>query len=181
MKNRAHGLSGLKAILLAGLLLQSASSQISSPQSAMSPQPVTLNGGADAAPLYLTQHQATQHQATRQHTAQQSLQQAAPLISQLQTIGQLLQQQQWQQLPVAWLHSEQAWQQLYTQRTQLSTSHLFAAHSANGLSAAQLQQQLNKIYNRLQLAYLLFQQQQDANRFHMTIKQAQQDLQRLLS
>ncbi len=176
MKNRAHGLSGLKAILLAGLLLQSASSQISSPQSAMSPQPATLSGGADAAPLYLTQHQAT-----RQHTAQQNLQQAVPLISQLQTIGQLLQQQQWQQLPVAWLHSEQAWQQLYTQRTQLSTSHLFAAHSANGLSAAQLQQQLNKIYNRLQLAYLLFQQQQDANRFHMTIKQAQQDLQRLLS
>lgn len=166
MKNRAHGLSGLKAILLAGLLLQSASSQLSSPQTAMAPKPAT-------------QHQATRQHTTQQHATQQSLQQAVPLISQLQTIGQLLQQQQWQQLPVAWLHSEQAWQQLYTQRTQLSTSHLFAAHSANGLSAAQLQQQLNKIYNRLQLAYLLFQQQPDARSFLQALQQAQQELLRL--
>ncbi len=60
--------------------------------------------------------------------------------------------------------------------TQLSASRLFAPDIPGGLSAVQRQQQLNKVYNRLQLAYLLFQQQPDVHSFQQALQQAQQDL-----
>lgn len=153
MNHPAPWLSALKAILLAGLLLQSIS--IGNTQTSPSPAAVP---------------------------AQQTVK---PLLNRLKKIQQLLQQQHWQQLPAAWLHTEQAWQQLYTPRTpllmqlsatQLSASRLFAPDSPGGLSAVQRQQQLNKVYNRLQLAYLLFQQQPDVHSFQQALQQAQQDL-----
>ncbi len=157
MKNTASWLAGLQAIILTGLLLQSVSNADT----------------ADSWPQAGALHPETQH------SVQPAAKPAESLLSQLQSIGQLLQQQQWQQLPTAWLQAEYAWQQLYTTLTDSPASRLFAAQSPTDLTAAQRQQQLNKIYNRLQLAYLLFQQQPEPKSFRAALQQALQDLQRL--